>query len=279
VPPHAALDDVVHAQRAADHVDRLPAALELHGGGARDHAQPLGAGAAEDGDHLFRHPVREPLLLGIGPDGLEGQDGQHQARRRRQRVLHRRLDLPRRRVPAHGVLFQAAPHHALQGGRDVGQRRRLVLLDGGQRFRHGVCRERAAPGQHLVQHAAEREEVGPRVGGVASRLLGRAVAGRAQQHARALPRPFRDPEVEQLDLAVRGQEHVLGLEVAMDDTLGVGRAQPARDRGRDADGLGRGRRALRQACAQRLSLQQLGDDEGHAAGTAHVVQREDVRMR
>ena len=43
--------------------------------------------------------------------------------------------------------------------------------------------ERAAPGQHLEQHDAERPDVGAAIDGLAARLLGRHVRGRPEDHA------------------------------------------------------------------------------------------------
>ena len=117
--PHAALDEVVDTQRTADRVHRLAASLELHGGRARDHPQPMRARAAEHRDHLFGHALREALLLRVGADALERQHREHESRRRDERVLERLLHLARRRVPLRGIFLQAAPPDALERGRDA----------------------------------------------------------------------------------------------------------------------------------------------------------------
>jgi hypothetical protein len=84
-------------------------------------------------------------------------------------------------------------------------------------------------GGELVRDDAEREDVGPRVHGVAAQLFGRHVAGRADrgagQRQRAAVRRRRqtprDSEVHDLDPAVGIEEHVLWLEVAVDDAVAV----------------------------------------------------------
>ena len=60
---------------------------------------------------------------------------------------------------------------------------------------------------------------------------------------RRLPR---ETEVENLHLAVVEQEDVLGLEVAMDQTFGVGSAEAARDLDGDVDGFPRGQSVMTQ---------------------------------
>ncbi|HEU0031205.1 MAG TPA: hypothetical protein VFQ53_11270 [Kofleriaceae bacterium] len=162
---------------------------------------------------------------------------------------------------------------------------------------------------HLVQHDAEREHVGAAVDRLARELLGRHVAGRADHHAGRRPRrvdrgrlqrrvrhrlgergrlgvgrvlvvgrQLRDAEVEDLDAAIAGQEQVVGLDVAMDDVGFVRRREPARDLGRDLQGLADRQRSVEQPVAQRLAAQQLGDEVRRAVVPTDVVQRQQVRM-
>ena len=100
-----------------------------------------------------------------------------------------------------------------------------------------VARERQRAGRHLVEHDAEREQVGARVELPAARLLGRHVRHRAQRRPRhrhslamrGLVRrrrlgpldQLRQAEVEHLGLAARRHEDVRRLDVAVDDALGV----------------------------------------------------------
>ena len=71
--PDAALEDGADVQALADLPDVLGLALEGEGGGPSDDPQRLDVGQrVED---LLGHPVAEVLLLGVGGEVREGQDG------------------------------------------------------------------------------------------------------------------------------------------------------------------------------------------------------------
>src|SRR5439155_1516928 len=70
------------------------------------------------------------------------------------------------------------------------------------------------------------------------------------------------PEIEDLDAAIRGQENVLGLQVAVDDAPAVRRGEALGDRKPDLRRGAPGNRRAAQPLAQRLSLKELGDEEG-----------------
>ncbi len=105
--------------------------------------------------------------------------------------------------------------------------------------------ERRPPGQHLEQDRARGEQIRPRVERLAEHLFRRHVARRADDGAgaRELRRRHhdlivgraREAEVEELH-AVRREEHVRRLEIAVDDAARVERrergqhAEPDRDR-------------------------------------------------
>jgi hypothetical protein len=74
-----------------------------------------------------------------------------------------------------------------------------------------------------------------------------------------------EAEIEELDAAVQGQPDVPGLEVAVQDTLLVGRFQRERDLMRDRHRLTERQRTETQALRERLTLDQLHDEDGHAA--------------
>ena len=72
-----------------------------------------------------------------------------------------------------------------RGGVVARQRGPLHLLPqhGRERVRDVLALERPLAGQHLVQDDAERPDVGASIDGLALRLLGRHVGGRAEDHA------------------------------------------------------------------------------------------------
>ena len=104
--------------------------------------------------------------------------------------------------------------------------------------------EHHSPGQHLVEDAAERPDVGARVDRQPARLLGTHVRGRAEDHAGASSRrgdgglssgPGRislerlcQAEIEHLDEAIRATFDVGRLQVAMDDAFLVRSLERAR---------------------------------------------------
>ena len=105
------------------------------------------------------------------------------------------------------------------GGRErlnARHRRRLVLQNRAEQARARLAFERRAPGEHLEQQRAEREDVGPRVGlepfdlfrrhvlkRAEDRALRRQVRRRRRQHREPARRDdrrgaLREPEVEEL---------------------------------------------------------------------------------
>ena len=95
---------------------------------------------------------------------------------------------------------------------------------------------------------------------------------------RLILRQLRQPEVENLDPAIPGNEDVLGLEITMDDALFVRRLEPARDLKGMLDRLANSDRATIQPVPKRLPFEQLGYDEGRFGMGADVVHGEDVRV-
>ncbi len=157
--------------------------------------------------------------------------------------------------PVPGVLDQAA---ADEPDEARGRRRRQGLPVGvgaqhrGQGVRDRLALEGAPAGEHLVEEAAERPDVGPGVDALAAGLLGAHVAGGAEDHARRRRRRghrwrqlgvtgrylglerLGETEVQHLDRAVRGQHHVARLEVAVDDAVVVRRLERFGDASGDA---------------------------------------------
>ena len=87
-----------------------------------------------------------------------------------------------------GPLLEAVPDDPRERRRQPRDRRGeiggLLAQDRRHRLRARLAREGPASRQHLVEHRAEREDVGARVGGLAAHLLGRHVADRSQDRAR-----------------------------------------------------------------------------------------------
>ena len=131
--------------------------------------------------------------------------------------------------PGVGVLF----HHA---EKQFDERRRRVgpLLEQVRRRRAKVrlnalgeraLGERWPPREQVVEGAAERVDVGPVVDRGAVQLLWRHVVRRAGQHrllTKALIAKTSEAKVEQLERAVARHQHVVGLDVAVNEPLRVG---------------------------------------------------------
>ena len=157
-------------------------------------------------------------------------------------------------------LLDAAPDDRVEGRRDVPPRRgelgRRLVQDRGHRVRGRVLLERPPARQQLVEDRPEREDVRAVIDGVAPHLLGGHVARRSHdgaglgeirdrhpavssgRHAGALGQA----EVEDLDVVIRQDEHVVGFQVPMDDALLVRRGDPLGDLERIAEGLTLGNR-------------------------------------
>ena len=153
-----------------------------------------------------------------------------------------------------------------------------------QRDRGGtVALPRPVADEHLVQDDAQAVDVRGGRGRLAARLLRAEVVDRperrpGQGHLRLGDGPG-DPEVGDLDLAVLGDEHVAGLDVAMDDAAGVRGRESASDAGPDARDLARRQRpAAAQDRREVLAVDQLHDDERAVRVLAVVVDGDDVRV-
>jgi len=146
--------------------------------------------------------------------------------------------------------------------------------------------ERRLSGKHLVRNQAERVDVGAMVDArIGTDLFGRHVCRRADCDAGAGDAPrgrgirhrLRYTEISN-ERDAAGQQHVLGLYVAMHDAVVVRIRQRARDLSRQPHRLGDRQLAARQPLAQRLAF-----DERHRVVRQPVrltsrQQRDDVRM-
>ena len=132
------------------------------------------------------------------------------------------------------------------------------------------------------------------IGGQPSNLLGRHVSHRAHHGARLRvagdrrraglfprggpPDVLRQAEIEDLYVAVPGDEEILGLQVPVDDAPLMGGPETLRDLLRVVRGLPLGDWTRFQHLAQRLPLQKLHDGEGDAILVPEIEDREDVGM-
>ena len=162
---------------------------------------------------------------------------------------------PRSRRPAPpgraaiGAGLQAGVDRVAELARQVGTepaQRAQAAADRARRRRRGGAAVRVLAAPALVQRQRQRVDVGLRAGGAALGLLGRHVgegaddvAGRGQRGAVG---EAGDAEVHQLGarLALVGDEHVLRLDVAVDDARASGRGRAPR-RGRRRSRRSRGR--------------------------------------
>ena len=191
--------------------------------------------------------------------------------RPRKRVQRER-DVSRGLKPLGRRLLEAVLDDPVQGGREVraGARElgRVVLDDRRHRLGRRLALEGAASGQHLVEHAPEREEIGPRIRGKAAHLLGCHVTDRAHHGARIGRDNGLGPrrgggcvdlagktEIENLDLPIREQEEILRLQVPMNQVFVMRRRKPARHLHGDVDRLAKRQRAGGEPLAERLAFE------------------------
>ena len=195
-----------------------------------------------------------------------------------------------RRVAHRRVLRQQLGDDRLERPRHVGdelvERRRVVVhLPVGDAHRV-VAGERRTPGDHLVHHDAERVEVAARVGLGALGLLRREVRRRAHHRAglgevrlgRRVEGPG-DAEVGDLHRAVRADEDVRRLDVAVDEPGGVGEAEGGGDLAGDLGRLLRREVAVgAQDVGERAPVDVLHGDEVGRGVLAPVEHVDDVRV-
>ena len=156
---------------------------------------------------------------------------------------------------------------------------------GHDRLRRGTG-ERRLSYHHLVEHGAQGVHVAACVQlPVAHGLLGTHVVRRPDRQSRlrepraaCLAHRKRDPEVRNQGLAVV-QQHVLGLDVAVDHPVSVRVIQCRRHRLGDFEGVADGQLLLAmQPLSQRLALHQWHDIVKKRVRLARVVERQNVRV-
>ena len=177
-------------------------------------------------------------------------------------------------------------------GPKLGWRRRMHVKDLTEDLDRVAAFERPAGGQALEQDRAQRKQIAPAIERPLLHLLGGHVAGRAdervlvgQRNARVGLRRERvaagdelgDAEVEQLGLPGGRDDHVLGLEIPVDDASSVGGRQGVGDMPAELKRLAHRHRSPRQPGRERLALDVLQDDVGATVGIdADVVDGTDA---
>ncbi len=185
-----------------------------------------------------------------------------------------------------GVGSVGGPVGARRGERRTQRSERLGHLDrlidpSHERADGRVGRERHRPGRRLDHHQRQRVHVAATVEGLATRLLGRGVARRAQDRALRLG-PGRlgqgpgQTEVRDAQPCVLTEEQVGRLDVAMDEATAVGVVESAARFEPDDEGLGRGQDpALIEHRAEAPAPEVLGHQVGHVV-LAPVIHRHHV---
>ena len=204
----------------------------------------------EDENAAHQERQQREAAQGPGPHAAErpgrALKGSRRGRRRDgSRDGSRRLRQGGREGPRHvgaggiavlGLLGEGPHQHPVHGGRQRGIGRggaRGIGLHHLVEHRVGVGALEGEPSsEHLVEHDAEGEEVGPVVDLLALDLLGRHVVGRAEElpllgEVRAVEPG--DAEVGDLHLVVGGDQDVRRLDVAVDHPVGVGVVEARRD--------------------------------------------------
>jgi len=144
------------------------------------------------------------------------------------------------------------------------------------------------PGEEIEQGDPHGVDIAACIGRVAAEQLRRHVSGGAGPRDRRrrgrvwlLDRDEivqqRQAEVEDLDLTARAQEHVAGLDVAVNDASGMCFHERGGHVSDDRERVPRrhGRRAI-ESVAEGLALEQLEDEVGSSFERAVVVERDDV---
>ncbi len=147
----------------------------------------------------------------------------------------------------------------------LAQAGRLLEEDLRQHRHHVLAAKGRASREALEEHAPEREDVGAGIdGAIATRLLRRHVARRADERARAggeacLGREPRDAEVEDADLGELAvtEEEVARLQIAVDDAPRMRRRDRVRDVVDEPHRFERRKRLPRETTTEIFTLEPL----------------------
>jgi hypothetical protein len=145
-----------------------------------------------------------------------------------------------------------------------------------------VSPERKPPGEHFVEHDAERPDIGALVQIAAASLLRRHVGDGAQRRLAlcegATATKLGQPEIHDPGLALRRHHNVGALDVPMDDALAMGFAQPSRDLDGDIKGFSGLHWLPPNPVPERLPFHMLHGDIGPAFALPDLVDHADIRV-
>ena len=163
-------------------------------------------------------------------------------------------------------------------------RLRRIIDQAPHRGHHRVGAERRNAGRHLVQHAAQAEQIGPAVERFAPRLFRRHVLRRAGDDSPAGQRDVVGG-AGQAEVGEHGpldpflQQDVGRLHIAMHQSLLVRRRQPGSGLHADAEDFLEFEGALRgEPLGQRFAGHQRHDQERQPSAGLHLVDGQHVRM-
>ena len=136
--------------------------------------------------------------------------------------------------------------------------------------------ERTGAGQHFIENATQRKNVGASVLRPAHDLFRAPVSGRAEERAAAgvAAGDAGHAEVGKLHAAVRGDEDICGLDVAVDDSLAMRDAQRNGDVANPGARAGKRDRTFFQDAIERLTIHKFHDEVRNLRGfvDTHVMQ-------
>src|SRR5581483_3971385 len=264
-----ARDGCVEGARRGGHARRALRGLR----GGRGRALPA-TERRERSEH-DEHGEREERRERSPPRGLSPRlelEGESERRARARRGL--------RRERPHRQLAERSERAAAGGARRLGSARRDRLEELGQ----VRARERRPPGERLVEEPAQAPDVARHGRSLAARLLGREIRRRPEERPRArqalrVRDLLREPEVDELGLALLVEEDVLRLQVAVEKATLVRVVDGARELREERPRLlGRERSLAPQALAERAAPEELHGDEARRLLERDLEDADDVRM-
>ena len=146
-----------------------------------------------------------------------------------------------------------------------------------------VPAERRCPGEQFEGHDSGGVDIAARTDGSPLNLFGREVAGRPEDDARrgdpGLGNGPHQPEVDQFDLAVIGDQHILRFDVAVHQSGPMGHTEAAEDRMQHGrHGMRRHRSPFPQQFAKRAAVDEFHDQKRMGGVVALVVNCDQSRV-